>query len=168
MSSPNQPNIPLIQTICDDPWKAVVKVVAYYNAATNTSNTVIQANALFGANNANNAPLPILSVSRVLYSAGLANGYVEISWVGNNGGANNPLLILGSRTSGDMPQYINNPLAASNTSNVALSNTTGDIAVTVTGAEPFDSYSLILTVNKENSQGGWANAFVNYNASDFH
>jgi hypothetical protein len=160
-------NTPEVQIIYDDTWKAVVKVVGFFNAATNNSNTVVQANTLFGANTSPNAHLPLLSIARVVYSSGLANGYMQVQWVGKNGAANSDAVILGSRTSGDIPQYINNPLAASNIANTALANTTGDIQLVVTGAEPFDSYTLIMTVNKENQAGGWANAYVGYNGSDF-
>jgi hypothetical protein len=163
------PNVPEVQIITDDSWKTVVKVLGFFNAATSSNTVVVQANTLFGANNSANAPLPILSVARVLYSQGLANGFLQLEWVGKNGAAanNSDIINLGARTSGDMPMTIPNALALSNTSNVALANTTGDINLSIVGAEPNDAFSIFITLNKENSQGGWANAFIQYNASDF-
>jgi hypothetical protein len=163
------PNVPEVQIIYDDQTKTIVKVLGYYNTTNNSNTMVVQANALFGANNSANAPLPVLSVARVLYSAGLANGFVQLQWVGKNGATGNlDIVNFGSRTSGDWPAYMPNQLAVSNIANTALANTTGDINLNIQNAEPYDSFSLVITLNKENLNGGWANAWVAYNASDFH
>jgi hypothetical protein len=155
------PNLPEVQIITDDTWKTIVKVLGFFSAATSSNTVVVQANTLFGANTSAAAPLPLLSVARVLYSQGLANGYIQLQFVGKNGANNADIINLGSRTSGDMPMFIPNALA----SNAA--STTGDINLNIVGAEPNDAFSLFITLNKDNGHGGWANAYIGYNASDF-
>lgn len=155
------PNIPETQIIRDDAKITIAKIVGYYNAATNSNNNVIQANTLAWANNSRPC---VVSISSVQYAAGLANGYVQLQWVGGGAATNNDILILGGKTSSIFTCYIPNPLAA-NTSNIN-GGLSGDINICVNGAEPYDSFSLIITLNKEgDAGGGYANAYAAYNDS---
>jgi hypothetical protein len=157
------PNAAEVQITRDDAKITVVKVVAYYTAATNSNTTIVQANTLAWANTS--APC-VVSIAAVQYAAGLANGYVSLQWAAGGAATNNDILIFGGKTSSQFVNYIPNPLAA-NTANLNH-GLGGDINLYVSGAEPFDSYSLIITLNKEgDAGGGYANAYPQYNDSWF-
>jgi hypothetical protein len=156
------PNVPEVQILFDTGDKTVVKVVGYFTAATNSNTKIVQANTLSYANSS----LPcILSATTVQYAAGFANGYCSIQWAAGGAATNNDMLILGGKTSSQFVAYMPNPLA-SNTANLAGGS--GDINLFIEGAEPFDSFSLILTLIKEGGAGGgYANVYAQYNDNFF-
>ena len=151
-------NNPEVVVLDDNANQAQIKVIGYFNALT-SSNTKIQANSLFGANTAVGQN-PILSITNALYSTSLqgANGRVSVDFVGST---NVKALQYGRYNDGEMQKYIlNNAVAPS-----------GDLSINVEQAGPNDSFTLILTVLKENGgiignaihwgAGAWANAYVN-------
>lgn len=157
-------NLPEIQILLDTGDKTVVKVVGFFTAATNSNTKIVQANTLQYANSSDPRGC-FLSAISVQYAAGFANGYCSLQWVGAGSAANNDMLILGGKTSSQFVTYMPNPLA-SNTANVPGGS--GDINLAIEGAEPFDSYSLIVTLIKEGGAGGgYANVYAAYNDQDF-
>lgn len=158
-------NSPEVQVLIDTGDKTVVKVVGFYNAATNTNTKIIQANTLQYANSAVGAPACVLSAISVQYSVGFANGYAQLQWIAGGSASNSDLLLLGGKTSSQFVTYMPNPLAA-NSANLAGGS--GDIGLTIQGAEPLDSFSLIITLIKEGGAGGgYANVYAAYNDQDF-
>jgi hypothetical protein len=156
----NVPNVPSVQLIYDDAQRAIVKVTGYYTAATATNTAIVVANTLFGANSTS-ANKPVLSVARVLYAAAFANGYCRLEWSAQAIGNNEVIYCLGGDTQGDLAQYINDPLDAANTPGGS------DVNLVVAFAEPNDSFSMVITLNKDNGNGGWANAYSAYNDNTY-
>lgn len=157
-------NLPQVQILIDTGDKTVVKVTGFYNAAANTNTKIVQANTLLYANSSDPRGC-ILSATTVQYAAGFANGYCSIQWVGAGAAANADMLILGGKTSSQFVAYMPNPLAG-NTAN--MPGGSGDINLFVEGAEPFDSFSLIITLIKEGGAGGgYANVYAQYNDNFF-
>lgn len=155
-------NAPEVQVLMDTGDKTVVKIVGFYNAATNSNTKIIQANTLTYANSSRTCNVSAISVQ---YSAGFANGYAQLQWIAGGSASNANLLILGGRTSSQFITYMPNPLT-SNSAN--LSGNSGDIGLTIVGAQPFDSFSLIITLIKEGGAGGgYANVYLNYNDNTF-
>jgi len=157
-------NTPEVQITFDSGDTTIVKVTGYFTAAVNSNNLIVQANTLLYANGSRPC---VLSVRNIQYAAAFANGYAQLSWVGNAAAsvANSDILILGGRTSSIFQCYIPNPLAA-NSANLAGGG--GDIGLTIQGAEPLDSYSFVITLNKEGQAGGgYANVYNYYNDSSF-
>lgn len=159
-------NLPEIQVLIDTGDKTVVKVVGFFTAATNSNTPLVIANTLQYANSSDPRGC-ILSALSVQYAAGFANGYCTLQWTGNAAAAvaNVDMLILGGKTSSQFVAYMPNPLA----SNVKqLPGGSGDINLVIEGAEPFDSYSLIVTLTKEGGAGGgYANVYAAYNDNFF-
>jgi hypothetical protein len=159
-------NTPTIQILLDAGKKTVVKVIGAFNAAVNAvSTTIIQANTLMFANN--NQPC-VISVLDVQYLAGFANGFGQLYWVGPS--SNTEFLNFGGRASGDIDGYMWNTVANTGPAPTGVNFTnlkanSGDIGLTIWGAEPFDSYSLVITCQKEL---GYANAELQYNDTSFH
>lgn len=157
-------NVPQVQILFDTGDKTVVKVTGFYNAGANTNTRIVAANTLAYANSSWPGGC-VLSATTVQYAAGFANGYCSIQWVGGGSAPNNDMLILGGKTSSQFVGYMPNPLAA-NTAN--LQGGAGDINLLIEGAEPFDSFSLIITLIKEGGAGGgYANVYAAYNDQDF-
>ena len=144
-------NAPEVQVLIDDGAKSVIKIIGYYNAATSSNTLVVQANTLaFG----NTSKTCIVTLTGVTYSTSMANGYVQLQWIGSS--SNTGILNFGRNSSGTLSAWIPNN----------ASSPTGDIALQVVNAQPNDSYDLLLLLNKE-AQLGYANAYVGYNDSTF-
>lgn len=157
-------NTPEVQVLFDSGDKTVVKVVGFYNAATNSNTQIIKANSLSWANTSKKCELSIQSVQ---YSVGFANGYAQLQWIAGGSASNADILILGGKTSSQFVAYMPNPLAA-NAANLN-GGSGGDIGLTIVGGEPQDSFSLIITLNKEGGAGGgYANVYGAYNDNTFH
>ena len=156
-------NVPETQITRDDAKITVVKVCGYYTAATNSNTLIVSANSLAYGNTSKPC---VVSVTSVQYAAGFANGYCQLQWAAGGSAVNNDIMILGGKTSSQFVNYIPNPLA-SNTANIN-GGLSGDINLAIEGAEPFDSFTLIITLNKEgDAGGGYANAYAAYNDSWF-
>lgn len=157
-------NAPQVQILFDTGDKTVVKVTGFYNAGTNSNTKIVTANTLAYANSSDPRGC-ILSATSLQYALGFSNGYCSLQWAGSGSAANNDMLIIGGRTSSQFVAYMPNPLA-SNTANIPGGS--GDINLLVSDAEPFDSFSLILTLIKEGgASGGYANVYAAYNDQDF-
>lgn len=154
-------NVPQVQVLSDSFDRTVVKVVGVYNASAVPSNTVIvKANTLAFAN----ASRPcVLSVTDITYQCGLGtNTFASIQWVANSATSqsNSDIMILSGFSGGEFGFYMPNPIAA-NTAN--LNGQAGDIGLQISSPAGNTSLSFILTLNKEMTGGGYANAYVAYN-----
>lgn len=145
-------DVPVVQIIYDSFDQAIVKITAYYDAATASNTLVVQANSLYGAN-ASSPKQPILSASRIQFVADIS-GYARLEWVNASSNANNSVIYALGSSAADLACYVPNPFLTSNASSPC------DISLTVVGAGNNDSFTLILTLNKDNSNGGWANGYA--------
>lgn len=151
-------NNPEIQVLSDRDDVAIVKVIGYYNAVTNSNTTIISANALAWANNSQPCVISALSVQSAV---SISNGYAQLYWVGKS--ANVAMLNIGGDSGyGTIEGYMTNQIYAANTANLASNS--GDIGLSIVGAVSGDAYSLIIKVRKE---AGYANAYIGYNDSSY-
>ena len=148
-------NLPETQVLVDRDDKVVVKVGGWFNTATTTNTTILQANTLYGANASAPCPLTITAVQLV---TSLANGFVQLYYVGPS--SNVGTLYLGRSLSSTIEAYCVNPFSANGTLTATVP---GDIGLWVNGAASGDSYSLIIQLAKEKGTVGWANTFSPYN-----
>jgi hypothetical protein len=155
-------NLPEIQITQDLGDMSVVKVCGFFNAATNSNSVIISANTLAFANSV--VPC-VLTIKSIQYAVGFANGYCQLQWVGN---PNTDIVILGGKTSDEFITYMPNQLIANgNTANIN-GGLSGDIGLSIVGAEPLDAYTLIIHVIKEGGAGGgYKSVYGFYNDNDF-
>jgi hypothetical protein len=162
MSNNSVPNVPEVQILFDTGDKLSVKVVGYYTSATNSNSMIIAANTL---NYANSSRPCVLSLVSAQYSAGFANGYIQLQWIGKGSGGNADIIFMGGKSAGQFVGYTPNPLA-SNTAN--LNGNAGDVGLSIVGAAPQDAFTLYLNFNKEGgAMGGYSNVYTNYNDPGF-
>ena len=141
-------NQPTTQILMDDGAKTVVKVTGYYNTAASNANTqIINAKTLAFANSSQNCILTLIGVQ---YSVDLSTGFVQLAWEGVS--SNTEILTFGTSTTGTFSGWFPNN----------ATNPTGNVTISVYGAQPNDCYNFILILNKE-PHLGYANAYLGYN-----
>lgn len=158
-------NTPIIQICYDDANRAKIKVTAWYNGSPATSNTLIQANTLFGANLASPGPW-LLDVLQIEGNVDLTNNteLVHVQFV-SSVNQNTDIMVVGGPGNavfldGYIPNNANTP--------------TGDLNIFLNGPKGGDCYTLMITVQKNNlgvsangvtiapgAAGSWANGFIN-------
>lgn len=152
-------NVPEVVTIFEDDKTAVVKVIGWFNALTSV-NTKIQSNTFIGANTSAGINC-IMSISNFLYSTsfGGGNGKVSVEFV-STVNVNTRSLIVGRFNDGEIQKYVTN----------SANTPTGDLNINTELAGSNDSFTIVLTLTKENmgipgnaaryGAGAWANAFT--------
>lgn len=140
-------NAPEVQLLSDGGLTSVVKISGIYTSGVTANTKVVTANALSFANNSQPC---LITISKIQYVSDVS-GFVQLEWQGSPNAA---IASFGSGQSGELNAYFPN-----------YANTaTGDINLFVSGAASGDSFTLIVTLNKEQ---GFANAFVEYNDASF-
>lgn len=162
-------NTPVIQVCYDDANRAKIKVTGWYNGGANvsvgSSNTLIQANTLFGANLASPGPW-LLDVLQVEGNIDLTQTteFIHLQFV-SSVNQNTDIMVVGGPGNavfldGYMPNNANTP--------------TGDLNIYLNNGKAGDCYSLMITLQKNNlgvaangvtiapgAAGSWANGFIN-------
>lgn len=137
-------NAPEVQLLSDTGLTTIVKVTGYYTSACTAANTMVVNTAALSF--ANTSQSCLVSISRIQYSSDVA-GIVQLYWEGSS---NSPIVNFGTSQAGNFEAYITNNATAP----------TGNIGVQTINLAANDTYSFILTLNKEH---GYANAFIGYN-----
>jgi hypothetical protein len=141
-------NAPEVQLIADADTTAKIKITGFYNAATGAANTkILTANTLLGADNTKAC---IVNVERVQFATGLANGYISLEYIGTS---NTKIFSFGKRESGHIDGFIPNNATAP----------TGDLNLFTSALDANDSYSIIVTVRKINTNKCFDALFTPYN-----
>ena len=145
-------NSPEVQVLADGLQTAILKVTGYYTGAATGNVTILRANNLVWANTSKPANACVLTISKVQYTTDIAAGTVQLYWGGTN--SNAAIYNFGTSVSGELNAYVTNN----------ANTPTGDLGLFVNGAGAGDSFNFVITINKE---GGYANGYVEYNASDY-
>jgi hypothetical protein len=151
-------NVPEVLVLDDQDHYVTVKVIGFYNAATNANSVIVTANTLRGANTS----LPcILSLTAATYTSSMNNGFLAIEYV-SSVNANSKAITMGRFNDGIFNQYIPN----------SANTPTGDINLLQQSLGSADAFTLVLTFVKEfqgtywaspsRGAGAWANTQVGY------
>ena len=150
------PNAPVITKVWDADYSVVLKITGQYNSAQTAANTLLlQANTVAGANASQTCVVDVMGAQFV---CGTANGWVSVEYSNPNG--NVTCFTIGKRVAGDIGSS-GNPLVANA---AALANVKGgDLNFFTSALDANDSYTLIVTVRKNNFNGAFANVAAPYN-----
>ncbi|CAB4124361.1 hypothetical protein UFOVP49_199 [uncultured Caudovirales phage] len=138
-------NNPEVQIISDSGKTTLVKITGYYNTATVANVKAITANALAYGNTSQTC---LVSITKMQFACDSSNGTVQLFWADTS--ANTPIANFGSSQTGTWETYLTNNAP----------NPTGDIGIQTIAVGNGDSYTFLLTLNKEQ---GYANAWARYN-----
>jgi hypothetical protein len=137
-------NVPVATVVWDSDTSTVLRITGQYNTNTTVSNTkVLTANTVRGANA---SKLCIIDVTAVQFAIGTANGFVSLEYISSNG--NNTIVSLGKFQTGEIEAYMSNPVGA---------NTTGDINLFTSNLDANDSFSMVISLRKNNFNGAYDN-----------
>lgn len=145
-------NTPTVQLLTDQGQTAILKVTGYYTAANDSDTIILAANTLAWANANADSNVCTLSISKIQYASDMAEGFVQLYWVGAN--SNAEIVTFGTSQAGKFDAFIPN--------NAGVPQ--GQIGLAVSGSAANDSFNFIVTINKEK---GFDRAFVAYNDNTF-
>jgi hypothetical protein len=144
-------NAPVATVVQDSDYTVLLKIVGQNNANTLASNTkVLQSNTVRFANGSRLCVIEVVSVD---YAVSTSNGFISLEYGSQNN--NTTILTFGKGgMSGQIDGIQPNPVNA---------NTTGDINLYASALDANDTYSLMITLRKNDFNGAFANLAALYN-----
>lgn len=138
-------NTPEVVVLEDQDHFATIKIVGFYNQATNSNTVILTANTLKGANTS----LPcILSITAIEYSSSMNNGFLAIEYV-SSVNSNSKAFTCGRFNDGSFNRYIPN----------SANTPSGDLNLLLQNLGNADAFTLMITVQKEFQGLQWANNY---------
>lgn len=138
------------QTLVDTGKTTIIKITERFDSSNDRYFAAVVPSTLRFANTSQTC---IVSVEKIQYSTGFANGSMKLYW--DSGSNPVDIVNLGKSQSGHFDAYI------INNSTAPLG---GNINLQVYNTQANDSYTIIVHLNKES---GFANAYIGYNDSSY-
>lgn len=135
-------NVPEVQVLADSENTVILKVAAYFDAATSSNTKILTSNTVRGANTSR---VCMIDVEKVQYSCQMASGYVSLEYQG--AAANSKIYNLGGRADGQFISTVPNN----------ATGPTGDLNLAIVNAGANDVVNLVLTLRKNNANQAFNN-----------